>query len=105
MIPARNARGASPSELDDVFLQIDRCNAGVRLTIRKGEGRSAPGTDTLVRQPYMGDGHWDSAKTLFVVGHPELKASTPLHAWKEHKLLGTVQDLMNGKINEDADHG
>jgi hypothetical protein len=84
------------------FIQLDRCNAGPRLTHRDGGSRTAPIVATLVRQPYMNDAIWDDAMREWL-GMQAVFSDSPVHAWTQHEHLGTVQDLLDGKIRtEDA---
>lgn len=89
---------------EPLFLQIDRCNAGPRLTIRRGEGRQAPEVATLVRQPCFTPDQWANERAEWL-GLSQCFADTPVHSWKGHALLGTVQDLIDGVISEEGDHG
>lgn len=90
--------------MNDHFIQIDRCNAGVRLTCRKGDSRTGATLGTLVRQPWMNDVVWKIQKQEWL-GRQQIWADSPVHAWKDHKKLGTVEDLLSGQIDETANHG
>lgn len=86
------------------FVQIDRSAGGLRLTVREGDGRTAPTIATLVRHVWVNSIVWQIQTEEFLAQHgcvPE----TSVHAWEEHKYLGRVSDLIEGRINQDAHHG
>jgi hypothetical protein len=90
--------------MPDRFIQIDRCTAGVRLTLREGDGRTGPTIATLVRQAWMNAVVWDIQVGDFLSEH-RVPMDAPVHAWKDHQHLGSVNDLVGHRINMEADHG
>lgn len=86
------------------FVQLDRCNAGVRLTIREGVDQRGATVATLVRQPHFTDAGWKDARDSWL-GRQSIFADSEVRAWKDHRLLGNVDDLVAGRIDETGDHG
>jgi|GEM_PF-4543143 len=84
------------------FIQLDRSNAGPRLTIRDGDHRAAPIIATLVRQSYVGEASWRALMHDWFVAHG-VEGTYEVRAWDGHELLGSAADLASGKLNvEDA---
>lgn len=89
---------------ENTFLQIDRCISGVRYTVRDGSARTSPIVETLVRERWMNDAEWDKHRRGWL-GLQKVFADTPVRAWKDHAPLGYLDDLLEGRIDERADHG
>jgi hypothetical protein len=86
------------------FVQIDRCNGGVRLTVRRGPERDSETLATLVRHVWMNDTVWTITKQTWL-GRQQVWADSSVRSWKNHEVLGTVEDLVQGRIDEHANHG
>jgi hypothetical protein len=91
-------------QMSDHFVQIDRANGGVRLTVRRGPEPNSEVLDTLIRHVWMNETVWSITKQTWL-GRQQVWADTPVHAWKDHQRLGTVEDLAQGRIDEHANHG